>query len=134
MSDDSGQYVHSTEDTSAIQNLLAEFQQLADQPRIVGNAEELETLERDIRQLSDRLGSLIVGRHLQHALDSDVVQQEEAALIKAWPKPLKNDGKQSVIIRTAHGMSVTVRVTYYRRQGKRRGPKRHPGVYAGLVV
>lgn len=134
MSNDSGQYIKSTEDTSAIQNLLAEFQQLADQPRIVSSAEELETLERDIRQLSDRLGSLIVGRHLQHALDSDVVQQEQAALVKAWPKPLKNDGKQTVMIRTAQGMSVAVRATYYRRKGKRRGHQRHAGAYAGLVV
>ncbi|MFQ5592333.1 MAG: hypothetical protein ACE5HE_14320 [Phycisphaerae bacterium] len=134
MSDDSGQYVNSTEDSNPIQNLLAELQQLADHPRIVSNAEELEALERDIRQLSDRVGSLIVGQHLQHALESAVVQQEEAALVKAWPKPLRNDGKQTVMIRTAQGMSVAVRATYYRRKGRRRGHKRHPGVYAGLVV
>jgi hypothetical protein len=130
----SGISIDSTEALEPIQDLLAELQHLAYNPRIVRNAEELEALEGDIRRLTDRLGSVIVGHHIQHALDADAVQQEEAALVKGWPKPLKNDGKETVMIRTGQGASVAVCVTYYRRKGKRRGSKRHAGVYAGLVV
>ncbi len=51
-----------------------------------------------------------------------------------WPTPLKNDGKVKVLIRTAQGLAVPVRVTYDRRKGQRRAEKRYAGVYAGLVV
>ena len=51
-----------------------------------------------------------------------------------WPKPLKNDGKVKVRVRTAQGDTVPVWVTYYRRKGQRRAGKRSAGVYAGLVV
>jgi len=39
-------------------------------PRLVTSPEALEALAREIRQRTDRLGSLLVGHHLQHALDS----------------------------------------------------------------
>jgi len=72
--------------------------------------------------------------HLQQALDSAALQAEQERLVKQWPKPLKNDGRVKVWIRTAHGMAVSVWVTYYRRQGQRRAGKRYAGVYAGLVL
>ena len=37
-------------------------------------------------------------------------------------------------MRTAHGMAVSVWVTYDRRKGQRRAGKRDAGVYAGLVL
>jgi hypothetical protein len=54
--------------------------------------------------------------------------------VHQWPKPLKNDGRVKVEIRTAQGHTVPVWVTYYRRKGPRRAGKRHAGVYAGLVL
>jgi hypothetical protein len=103
-------------------------------PRLVTSPEELEALEREIRRCTDRLGSLLVGHHLQHALDSAALQAEQAQLASQWPKPLHNDGKVEVRIRTAQGYSVPVQVTYYRRKGQRRAGKRSAGVYAGLVL
>jgi hypothetical protein len=91
-------------------------------------------LEREIRQRTDRLGSLLVGHHLQQALDSTALQAEQEQLVRQWPKPLKNDGRIRVGIRTAQGHTVPVWVTYYRRKGQRRTGKRNAGVYAGLVV
>ena len=103
-------------------------------PRLVTSPEEREVLERAMRQRTDRWGSLLVGSHLQQALDAAALQAEQAQLVRQWPKPLQNDGKVKVMIRTAQGLAVPVRVTYYRRKGQRRAGKRSAGVYAGLVL
>jgi hypothetical protein len=134
MTSDSGSRRQDTDYTRDIQEALHELHQLQQTPRLVTNPDELETLEREIRQRTDRLGSLLVGHHLQRALDSAVLQAEQEQLVRQWPKPLKNDGRVKVGIRTAHGMAVSVWVTYYRRKGQRRAGKRDAGVYAGLVL
>ena len=90
--------------------------------------------EREIRQRTDRLGSLLVGYHLQQTLDSTALQAEQEQLVRQCPQSLKNDGKVRVMIRTAQGLAVPVRVTSYRRKGQRRAGKRAAGVYAGLVL
>src|SRR5215831_1967853 len=97
-------------------------------------ASHIQEVLDEIRQRTDRLGSLLVGQHLQQALDADAFQAEQAQLVRQWPKPLKNDGKVTVMIRTVQGLAVPVRLTYYRRQGQRRGGKRSAGVYAGLIL
>ncbi len=134
MTDDSGVVVQSSDYAAQVQEILVELQQLEHTPRLVRSAEELEAVEHQVRQLTDRLGALLVGRHMQHALDSAALQAEEAALVKGWPKALKNDGRETVMIRTGQGVPVAVRATYYRRKGTRRAGKRYPGLYAGLVV
>src|SRR5436190_2002107 len=50
-------------------------------PQLVTSPEELEALEREIRQRTDRLGSLLVGHHLQQALDAPTLQAEQAVLV-----------------------------------------------------
>src|SRR5499433_696453 len=117
-----------------IQEVLDELGQIQQTPRLVTSPDALEALEREIRQRTDRLGSLLVGQHLQQALDSAALQAAQEQLVRQWPKPLKNDGRVKVGIRTAHGMAVSVWVTYYRRKGQRRAGKRDAGVYAGLVL
>ena len=96
------------------------------------SAEDLEALEHEIRQRTDHLGSLLVGYHLQQALDSATLQAEQERLVSQWPQSLKNDGRVQVKVRTAQGYTVPVWVTYYRRKGPRRAGKRYAGVYAGL--
>jgi len=100
----------------------------------VTSPEELEALERHVRQGTDRLGSLLVGYHLQQALDSPALQAEQELLVSHWPTPLTSDGKAQVRIRTAQGHTVAVWTTYYRRKGQRRAGKRYRGVYAGLIL
>jgi hypothetical protein len=134
MTSDSGLIGQHTDYPQAIQELLDQLHQMQQRPQLATNPEELEALERDIRHHTDRLGSLLVGHHLQASLDSDALETEQDLLVSHWPKALQNDGKVTVWIRTAQGVAVPVRVTYYRRKGKRRAGKRYAGVYAGLVL
>ena len=134
MTSDSGATRQDTDYARHIQEVLHELHQLQQTPRLVTSPDDLEALEREIRHRTDRLGSLLVGHHLQQALDSAALQAEQERLVRQWPKPLKNDGRVKVGIRTAQGHTVPVWVTYYRRKGQRRAGKRDAGVYAGLVV
>ena len=131
MTSDAGLIRQDTDYTQAIQEVLAQLHQMQQTPQLVSSP---EALEREIRQRTDRLGSLLVGYHLQQALDSTALQAEQEQLVRQWPQSLKNDGKVRVMIRTAQGLAVPVRVTYYRRKGQRRAGKRAAGVYAGLVL
>jgi hypothetical protein len=134
MTSDSGLMGQHTDYPQAIQELLDQLHQMLPTPQLATNSDELEALERDIRHYTDRLGSLLVGYHLQASLDSDALEAEQDLLVNHWPKPLQNDGKVTVWVRTAQGVAVPVRVTYYRRKGKRRAGKRYAGVYAGLIL
>ena len=134
MTSDSGLASQDSDDALYIQAVLNELRQMQQTPRLVTSPEELEALERDIRQRTDRLGSLLVGYHLQQALDGAALQATQEHLVHQWPKPLKHDGRVKVGIRTAQGHTVPVWVTYYRRKGPRRVGKRHAGVYAGLML
>src|SRR2546427_7212480 len=95
--------------TKHIQEVLEDLHQMQQIPRLVTSPDALEALEREIRQRTDRLGSLLAGHHLQHALDSAALQAEQAQLVHQWPTPLKNDGKVEVRVRTAQGDTVPVR-------------------------
>ena len=117
-----------------IQEVLDALYQMQQTPQLVTSPEELEALECAIRQHTDRLGSLLVGHHIQQSLESAALQIEQDVLVSHWPKALKNDGKVTVTLRTAQGHDVQVSVTYYRRPGPRRAGKRYAGVYAGLLL
>jgi hypothetical protein len=134
MTSEAGLTSQDTDYTRDIQETLNELRQMQQTPRLVTSPDDLEALEREIRQRTDRLGSLLVGYHLQQALDAATVQAEQEQLVRQWPKPLKNDGKVTVMVRTVQGLAVPVRVTYYRRTGQRRAGARYAGVYAGLVI
>src|SRR5262245_29086916 len=134
MTSDAGFNSQDTDYARRIQEVLDELRQMQQPPQLVTSPDALEALEREIRQRTDRLGSLLVGQHLQQALDADALQAEQEQLARQWPKPLKNDGKVTVMVRTVQGLAVPVRLTYYRRQGQRRAGKRDAGVYAGLVL
>jgi hypothetical protein len=108
MTSDSGLTSQDTDYTKHIQEVLDELRQLQQPPRLVTSPDDLEALEREIRQRTDRLGSLLVGYHMQQALDSAALQAEQERLVRHWPKPLENDGKVMVMVRTAHGLAVPV--------------------------
>src|SRR6266851_10459103 len=124
MTSESGLANQDSDYARQIQEALDALHQMQQSPQLVTSPEELEALEREIRQCTDRLGSLLVGHHMQQALDSAALRAEQERLVRQWPKPLKNDGKVTVMVRTVQGLAVPVRLTYYRRQGQRRAGKR----------
>jgi hypothetical protein len=134
MTSDPGLTCQDSDYATQIQEALDELQQMQEAPRVVTTPEELDTLEREIRGRTDRLSSLLLGLHLQHSLDCEDFKVEQDLLVTQWPKPLQNDGRVQVWVRTAGGYRVPVWVTYYRRKGRRRAGKRYAGVYAGLVL
>ena len=134
MTSDSGLISQDSDYASHIQEVLNELRQMQQTPQLVTSPEAREALEREMRQRTDRLGSFLVGHHLQQALDSAALQAEQERLVSQWPTSLTSDGKVKVRVRTAQGDTVPVRVTYDRRTGQRRAGKRSAGVYAGLVV
>ena len=134
MMSDSGLISQDSDYPKAIQEVLDELHQMQQTSRLVTNPDALETLAREIRQRTDHLGSLLVGYHIQQALDSAALQAEQERLVSQWPQSLKNDGRVKVRVRTAQGHTVPVWVTYHRRKGQRRAGKRYAGVYAGLVL
>src|SRR5215471_18785002 len=134
MLSESGLTSQDTDNARHLQEVLNELRQMQQTPRLVTSPDDVETLEREIRQRTDRLGSLLVGYHLQQALDSAALQAEQERLVRQWPTPLQNDGKVKVLVRTAQGHTVSVWVTYFRRKGQKRAGKRDGGIYAGLVL
>jgi hypothetical protein len=74
MTSDSGLTSQDSDDARYIQEVLNELRQMQQTPRLVTSPDELEALEREIRQRTDQLGSLLVGHHLQQALDSAALQ------------------------------------------------------------
>ena len=108
MTSASGLASQDTDYVTHIQEVLNELRQMQQTPRLVMSPDELEALEREIRQRTDRLGSLLVGQHLQQSLDADALQAEQEQLVSHWPKPLKNDGKVTVMVRTMQGLAVPV--------------------------
>src|SRR5262245_59289644 len=87
MTNDSALARQDTDYAKHIQEVLNALRQLQQTPRLVTSPDELEALEREIRQCTDRLGSLLVGYHMQQALDSAALQAAQAQLVSQWPKP-----------------------------------------------
>jgi hypothetical protein len=134
MTSDPGVICQDSDYAMQIQEALAALQQMQAAPRVVTNPEDLDALERELRERTDRLSSLLLGLQLQHSLDCEDLKGEQDLLVSHWPKPLKNDGRVQVWVRTVGGYGVPVWVTYYRRKGPRRAGKRQAGLYAGLAL
>ena len=134
MTSDSGLSSQESDYPQARQEVLDELHQMQHTPRLVTNPDALETLERAMRQRTDPLGSFLIGSQRQQALDAAALQAAQAQLVSQWPKPLKNDGKVQVRVRTAQGLAVPVWVAYDRRKGPRRAGKRSAGVSVGLML
>jgi hypothetical protein len=65
MTSDSGLICQETDYARHIQEVLDELHQMQSSPRLVTSPETLEAFECEIPQRTDRLGSLLVGYHIQ---------------------------------------------------------------------
>lgn len=117
-----------------LQEILDQVKHPFETPPVATNHEELEEQEQEVRQLSNRLSGLLVSRIVQGSLDSKELSEDVHTLVNNWPKRLRNEGKESVRIRTLQGQEIWVRASYYRQRVKRGKKKRHPGVYPGLLL
>lgn len=70
---------------------LTEFQQNA---HLVSSAKGVEKLEQDIRQMTDLLGSLLLGQKLQQSLDAAPVEYAAQELVDSLPQKMKSEGKK----------------------------------------
>ena len=81
MPSNSRNVVHSVESNtlgaSDLDKVMQKIDRLRKDARIVTTPEELEALEREIRQLADRLVSLLLEQKLQASLDSAEMKQGE---------------------------------------------------------
>ena len=117
-----------------IQEVKAEIEDYHQNQRLIITAEELEAAEKEIGQLTDSLQGFLLGSQLQRSINTEPFHEEEKMLVKSCSKSLKIDGKEKVMIRTSRGMSIPLKVRYYRRKIKRLRGKRHGGLYPGLVL
>ena len=85
MTRESGLTSQDTDDAGHIQEVLNELRQMQQTPQLVTSPDDLEALEREIRQRTDRLGSLLMGYHLQQALDAAALQAEQERLVGRVP-------------------------------------------------
>jgi len=114
-----------------IQDALRDY---LENPRSAQSPEELEKLEQEIRDLTERLAALTTGRQIQHSLDCEQMQEAQSKLLAEWPHRLKNHETEGVWVRTAGGCEVWVKARYFRRKGKRSGKRRYRGFYLGLLL
>ena len=114
-----------------IEDNLRDYQE---NPRLVQSPEELERVEQEIGELADELAALVTGRQIQHALDSEQLQEAQSKLVTDWPHRLKNHESEGVWVRTASGYEIWVKARYFRRTGNRSGKRRYRGFYLGLLL
>lgn len=77
-----------------IEKIKAKLTQFQQNAYLVSSAEEAEKLERDIRQMTDLLGSLLLGQKLQQSLDSATVEDTARQLVDSVPQKMKSEGKK----------------------------------------
>jgi len=103
-------------------------------PQIATTPEQLEEVERDLRNQANELCGLIVEKQIQHSLDSENGRQAQRQILQAYPYKMVDKGKEEVRLRTYCGFEISLRVSYFTRKARRWGKKRYPGLYPGLLV
>ena len=103
-------------------------------PQMATTPEQLEEVERDLRNQANELCGLIVEKQIQHSLDSETGRQAQRQILLAYPYKMVDKGKEEVRLRTSCGFEISVWVSYFTRKARRWGKKRYPGLYPGLLV
>ena len=97
------------------------------------DAQQLETLEARVVRQTDRVAGLIIGVHVQAAVDDPQTSERSKQLVRDHPRRFKSEGSRPVEIHPARGQPVVIWVCYYRRKGGSR-TKRHKGLYPALIL
>ena len=116
------------------QAVVSEVQQFFHAPPKVCNPQELSDLEHKVENLTKKLAGLVTGEVIQASLGDEEMRSDALKFVKSLPHPMRHDGVEKVRVLTKSGQEITVLAPYFRRKGKRRFKRRHPGVYPGLVL
>jgi len=101
----------------------------------VTTAEELETLEREIVETTDRVAGLLIGYRIQQSVEAEPLICERRKLVQASPKKLKNQGLRDVTIQPLRGDTLVIRTTYFSRKQKKGARKKNrKGAYPALLL
>jgi len=79
-----------------IEAIQEELSKLQASSRVVTTPEELEKLEGEIRELTNRLGSALLGQKIEASLASEEMEEAEKELIRKHPKRLRSEGKKTL--------------------------------------
>ena len=107
-----------------IKQALSEIELITKQQAKIKDADDLETVEKNIIKATDKLAGLLTAQKIQQALDSEEIKQQTKALINNLPKPMKNQGQREVQITPSRGEPVKVKATYYSKKKKRKRKKK----------
>ena len=120
-----------------VQEVLDAITRLRTELRLPKTPQELEALEREIVQTTDKLAGLLTAKQIQGAVDSEELRGEASELVKGHPKQLKSNGCEEVKIKLLRGGTATIKVPYYcrKRFGPRKfGTKKDKGLYPSLIL
>ena len=118
-----------------LREALKEVGELIEKDILIQTPGQLEEFEKETADKTDRLAGLILGLGLQKSLNSPEMREDSAALIKSFPKKMKNQGIRKVVINPLRGIPVTVKTEYFSPKAKKdRRKRKRRGCYPGLVL
>jgi len=97
------------------------------------NPEQLDMLEARIVRETDGVAGLIIGAHVQAAVEDPRISERGRQLVGDHPKRFASDGGRPVQIHPLRGQPVVIVVPYYRRKGGSK-KKRNRGLYPALIL
>ncbi len=119
---------------AGMEDLFGDLRNLVGSGRVMSSASELESLEKEVRELVGRIHNAALQALLQRWIDSKESRQASLELIQQLPYRMRSAGRQLVRVKTAScGGLLELSVPYWRRKsGHRR--RREKGLYPALVL
>jgi hypothetical protein len=97
-----------------IREVQQQIEHLRRDPRVIRNAEDIRSWERQITELTRRLSGLLLAEAMPRASDQPETIQKARPLTQGAGHKVKDQGKRDVTLRTTCGV-IVVRVTYFSR-------------------
>jgi len=120
---------------SQLQEVFNDIEQLVLKKISLQNPDDLEKLEDQIIQTTDKLAGLILGCKVQEAFNFKALQEESKELIKMFPTKMKDQGVREIKIHPLRGEPVVVKTVYYSPKSKKdKRKKNRKGCYPCLVL
>ena len=114
-----------------IREVQQQIEHLRRDPRVISNAEDVRSWERQITELTQRLSGLLLTEAMQRASDQPENIQKARSLTQGAGHKVKDQGKRDVTLRTTCGV-IVVRVTYFSRNCDRE--RSGKGMYPILLL